>query len=57
MYTNVRGQVLVGQGYSQEFEVKVSVSPVLSPLLFIVLEFPGRTYMQVVSSSLLSRGS
>ena len=41
MYTNARSRVRVGDGYSQEFEVKVGVhqGSVLSPLLFIcVLE-------------------
>ena len=39
MYANVRSRVCVGEGYSEEFEVKVSVHqvPVLSPLLFIIV--------------------
>ena len=42
MYANARSRVHVGEGYSEEFEVKVSVhqGSVLHPLLFIiVLEF------------------
>ena len=40
MYANARSRVRVGEGYSEEFEVKVGVhqGSVLSPLLFIVLE-------------------
>ena len=40
MYSNARSCVHVGEGYSEEFEVKVGVhqGSVLSPLLFIVLE-------------------
>ena len=41
MYSNARSHVYVGEGYSEEFEVKVGVhqGSVLSPLLFIfVLE-------------------
>ena len=39
MYANVWSHVRVGEGYSEEFEVKVSVhqSSVLSPLLFIIV--------------------
>ena len=39
MYANTRSCVLVGEGYSEEFEVKVSVhqGSVLSPLLFIIV--------------------
>ena len=39
MYANVRSHVLVGEGYSEEFEVKVGVhqGSVLSPLLFIIV--------------------
>ncbi|RUS80469.1 hypothetical protein EGW08_011785 [Elysia chlorotica] len=39
MYANARSQVRVGDGYSEEFEVKVGVhqGSVLSPLLFIVI--------------------
>ena len=39
MYANVRSRVWVGEGYSEEFEVEVSVhqGSVLSPLLFIIV--------------------
>jgi len=39
MYANARSQVRVGDGYSEEFEVKVGVhqGSVLSPLLFIIV--------------------
>ena len=39
MYSNARSRVCVGEGYSQEFEVKVGVhqGSVLSPLLFIIV--------------------
>ena len=39
MYANARSRVLVGEGYSEEFEVKVGVhqGSVLSPLLFIIV--------------------
>ena len=39
MYANVRSHVCVGEGYSEEFEVKISVhqGSVLSPLLFIIV--------------------
>ena len=39
MYANVWSRVLVGEGYSEEFEVKVGVhqGSVLSPLLFIIV--------------------
>ena len=39
MYSNARSHVPVGEGYSEEFEVKVGVhqGSVLSPLLFIIL--------------------
>ena len=39
MYTNVQSRVRVGQGFSQEFGVKVWVhqGSVLSPLLFIIV--------------------
>ena len=39
MYANARSHVRVGEGYSEEFEVKVSVhqGSVLSPLLFIIV--------------------
>ena len=66
MYGNARSRVHVGEGFKKEFEVKVRVhqGSVLSPLLFnIVLEalsrefwdgVPGRTYMQMILSSLLT---
>ena len=66
MFTNARSQVRVGEGFSKEFEVKVGVhqGSVLSPLFFIIvlealsrefgLVFPGRTYMQMILSSLLT---
>ena len=40
MYANARNRVRVGEGFSQEFEVKVGVhqGSVLSPLFIIVLE-------------------
>ena len=39
MYANARRHVRVGEGYSEEFEVKVGVhqGSVLSPLLFIIV--------------------
>ena len=39
MYANERSHVRVGEGYSEEFKVKVSVDQglVLSPLLFIIV--------------------
>ena len=40
MYSNARGRVRVGEGYSEEFEVKVGVHQgtwSLSPLLFIIV--------------------
>ena len=39
MYANVRSRVHVGEGYSEEFEVKVGVhqGSVLSPFLFIIV--------------------
>ena len=39
MYSNARSRVRVGDGYSEEFEVKVGVQQgsVLSPLLFIIV--------------------
>ena len=39
MYANARSCVHVGEGYSEEFEVKVGVhqGSVLSPLLFIIV--------------------
>ena len=47
MYANARSRVHVGEGYSEEFEVKVGVhqGSVLSPLLFItVLEVFSREF-------------
>ena len=39
MYSNARSHVRAGEGYSEEFEVKVGVhqGSVLSPLLFIIV--------------------
>ena len=39
MYANARSSIHVGEGYSEEFEVKVGVhqGSVLSPLLFIIV--------------------
>ena len=39
MYSNARSQARVGEGYSEEFEVKVGVhqGSILSPLLFIIV--------------------
>ena len=39
MYSNARSRVCVGEGYSEEFEVKVGVhqGSVLSPLFFIIV--------------------
>ena len=39
MFSNARCRVSVGEGYSEEFEVKVGVhqGSVLSPLLLIIL--------------------
>ena len=39
MYANARSHVCVGEGYSEEFEVKVGVhqGSVLSPLLVIIM--------------------
>ena len=51
MYANARSHVPVGEGYSEEFEVKVGVHQglVLSPLLFIiVLEALSREFHSVV---------
>ena len=67
MYANARSRVRVGEGYSEEFEVKVGVhqGSVLSPLLFIIVlealsrEFcsgaPGRTSMPNTLLSSLNR--
>ena len=51
MYSNARSSVHVGEGYSEEFEVKVGVhqGSVLSPLLFIiVLEALSREFSYAV---------
>ena len=39
MYANARSHVLIGEGYTDEFEVKVGVHQglVLSPLLLIIV--------------------
>ena len=39
MYSNAQSRVRVGEGYSEEFQVKVGVhqGSVLSPLLFIIM--------------------
>ena len=39
MYANAQSHVHVGEGYNEEFEVKVGVhqGSVLSPLLFIIV--------------------
>ena len=39
MYANEQSRVRVGEGYSEEFEVKVGVyqGSVLNPLLFIIV--------------------
>ena len=39
MYSNARSHVRVGEGYSEEFEVKVGVhqGSILSPVLFIIV--------------------
>ena len=53
MYANARSRVRVGEGYSEEFEVKVGVhqGSVLSPLLFIiVLEALSREFRSGVPS-------
>ena len=66
MYANARSRVRVGEGYSEEFEVKVGVhqGSVLSPLLFIIvleavprsaLGSPGRTSMPMTLLSSLNR--
>ena len=67
MYANARSCVRVGEGYSEEFEVKVGVhqGSVLSPLLFIIvlealsrssaLGSPGRTSMPMTLLSSLNR--
>ena len=47
MYANARSHVCVGEGYNEEFDVKVGVhqGSVLSPLLFmIVLEALSREF-------------
>ena len=39
LYSNARSRVHVGEGYSEEFEVKIGVhqGSVISPLLFIIM--------------------
>ena len=67
IYANVRSRVRVGEGLSKEFEVKVRVhqgSPYSVPFSSTLcwrpchvsfgLVFPGRTYMQMILSSLLT---
>ena len=64
MYANVQSCVHVGEGYSEEFEMKVGINQgsVLNPLLFIIEallhEFhsgsPGRTSMPMTLLSLLN---
>ena len=66
MYANARSPVCVGEGYSEEIEVKVGVHQglVLGPLLFIIVlealsrEFrsgsPRRTSMPMTLLSLLN---
>ena len=52
MYANARSRVHVGEGYSEEFEVKVGVhqGSLLNPLLFIiVLEAVSRKFRSGVS--------
>ena len=59
MYANARSRVRVGEGYSEEFEVKVGVhqGSVLSPLLFIiVLEALSREFRSGVPRRTLSEG-
>ena len=66
MYANARSRVRVGEGYSEEFEVKVGVhqGSVLSPMLFIIvleasqesaLGSPERTSMPMTLLSSLHR--
>ena len=72
MYANARSRVHVGEGYSEEFEVKVGSHQglVLSPLLFIIVlaalscEFPlwapssmPMTLLSSLNRSNVSRGS
>ena len=55
-YSNTRSLVRVGEGFSQEFEVKVGIhqGSVLSPLLFIiVLEALSREFRAGVSREVL----
>ena len=66
LYANARSQVHAGEGFSQEFEVKVESSrdsysvPCSSSLCWrpchvsFGLVFPGRSYMQMILSSLLT---
>ena len=60
MYANVQSRVRVGEGYSEEFEMKEGVhqGSVLSPLLFIIVHessAPGRTSMLMTLLSSLNR--
>ena len=66
MYANLRSHVHVGEGYSEEFEVKVGVHQglVLSLRLFIIVKpyhassalgSSGRTSMPMTLSSSLNR--
>ena len=66
MYANAQSRVCVGDGFSKEFEVKVGVHqdpysvPCSSSLCWrpchvsFGLVFPGRTYMRMILSSLLT---
>ena len=64
MYANALSRVHVGEGYSEEFEVKAHQGSVFSLLLFIIVlealshEFrsgvPGRTSMPLTLLSLLN---
>ena len=67
MFANARSRVHVGEGYSEEFEVKVGArqGSVLSPLLFIIVlealsrefrsEVPGKTFLPMTFLSSLNR--
>ena len=60
MCPNAQSLVCVGEDNSKEFEVMVEVhqGSLLSPLLFIIvleaLVLLGRTYMQIILSSMLT---
>ena len=64
MHTNARSRVRVGEGFSKEFEVKSTRDPYSVPCssslcwrpchVSFGLVFPGRTYMQMILSSLLT---